>query len=91
MRAQDSNDGGKHATIYRIVSPDHVCPFGEAAVGLLRNVGYEVDDHWLTSRPEIDAYMARLGVRTTPQIFIDGERIGGYDELSARFDSARGS
>jgi glutaredoxin len=76
---------GKRATIYRIVSPEHVCPFGEAAVELLQGQGFEIDDHWLRSRPETEAYMSEQDVRTTPQIFIDGERIGGFDELKARF------
>jgi alkyl hydroperoxide reductase subunit F len=32
--------------------------------------------------PEWDAMTARTGGRTTPQILIDGEVIGGYDELA---------
>ncbi|BBI71298.2 hypothetical protein HAALTHF_11850n [Vreelandella aquamarina] len=30
---------------------------------------------------EIDAFKAREDVDTTPQVYIDGERIGGYEEL----------
>lgn len=75
----------KHATIYRMVMPQHTCPFGLKAKDLLRRKGYAVDDHWLTTREETDAFKAKHGVRTTPQTFIDGERIGGHDDLRRLF------
>ena len=71
----------KSATLYRMVLPDHVCPFGVRAKQLLEGAGYTVDDRLLTSREETDAYQAKEGVATTPQVFIDGERIGGSDDL----------
>lgn len=69
------------ATLYRMVLPDHTCPFGVRAKGLLEEHGYEIDDRILSSRSEVDAFEAEHDVETTPQIFIDGERIGGSDEL----------
>lgn len=74
----------KSATLYRMVLPDHVCPFGVAAKELLQERGYDVDDRVLSTREETDALKEKLGVATTPQIFIDDERIGGYDELEQR-------
>jgi glutaredoxin 3 len=74
-------DQGNRATLYRMVLPDHVCPFGVRARELLEREGYEVDDRLLTSRDETDAFKAEHGVPTTPQVFIDGERIGGASEL----------
>ncbi len=71
--------------LYRMVMPGHVCPHGLKARWLLRHKGYEVEDHWLTSREETDAFKAAHDVRTTPQIFIDGERIGGHDDLRRHF------
>ncbi|MBH1998575.1 MAG: glutaredoxin [Sphingomonadaceae bacterium] len=71
----------KRATLYRMVMPGHICPYGVKARWLLRRRGYVVDDHWLTTREETDAFKATHGVRTTPQIFIDGQRIGGHDDL----------
>ncbi|MFA9199690.1 MAG: MauE/DoxX family redox-associated membrane protein [Cypionkella sp.] len=65
--------------------PDHVCPYGIKAKWLLERHGYEVEDHWLTSRAETDAYKAAHGVETTPQAFIGGERIGGYTDLRRHF------
>ena len=47
----------------------------------LENAGYKVEDHHLTTREQTDAFKDEHGVKTTPQTFIDGERIGGYEEL----------
>lgn len=61
--------------------PGHRCPFGQKAYHLLRRKGFEVEDHWLTTREAVDAFKAEHAVATTPQVFIDGQRIGGYDAL----------
>ena len=71
----------EQATLYRMVMDKHMCPFGLKAKALLEREGYTVDDHWLKSRAETDAYKAEAGVKTTPQILIGGNRIGGYDDL----------
>jgi len=71
----------KTATLYRMVLPDHTCPFGVHAKGLLEAAGFKVDDRILGSRVEVDAFEAEQGVATTPQIFIGKERIGGSDDL----------
>jgi glutaredoxin len=69
------------ATLYRMVLPDHVCPFGVRARQLLEDAGYAVDDRLLRTREEVDRFKADQGVTTTPVIFIDGEKIGGSDDL----------
>ena len=79
------SDAGRTAALHRMVMPGHLCPFGLKSKALLQRHGYEVEDHPLTSREEVDAFMAEHGVKTTPQTFIGGERIGGYDELRAHF------
>jgi glutaredoxin len=68
-----------------MVMDQHVCPFGLKAKDLLRRKGYVIDDHWLTTRAEVDAFKAEHGVKTTPQIFIGDKRIGGYDDLRRHF------
>ena len=73
------------ATIYRMVMEKHTCPYGLKAVHLLRRRGYTVDDHWLTTREQTDGFKAEHQVKTTPQTFIDGKRIGGYDDLRRYF------
>ena len=75
----------EHAEIYRMVMPHHTCPYGLKALDLLKREGYAVDDHHLTTREETDAFKAEHGVKTTPQTFIDGARIGGYDDLRRHF------
>ncbi|KPQ21816.1 MauE/DoxX family redox-associated membrane protein [Halomonas sp. HL-93] len=69
------------ARVYRMKTADHLCPFGLKTVDLLKRKGFEVDDHPLTSRDEIDAFKARENVDTTPQVYIGDERIGGYEAL----------
>ena len=69
------------ATLHRMVMDDHTCPYGLKARDLLRRKGYTVEDHHLTTREATDAFKAEHGVATTPQTFIDGKRIGGYDDL----------
>jgi glutaredoxin len=71
----------KTATLYRMVLPDHVCPFGVRAKQMLEGSGFRVEDRVLTSREEVDAFEGEQGVDTTPQVFIDGERVGGSDDL----------
>jgi glutaredoxin len=71
----------RKAILYRMVMPDHVCPWGLKAKHLLRRSGYEVEDHHLTTRESTDAFKAHHGVATTPQVFIGGTRVGGYDDL----------
>lgn len=71
----------KKAILYRMVMPEHVCPWGLKARDLLKRSGYEVEDHYLRTRDETDAFKAEHGVATTPQVFIRGQRIGGYDDL----------
>ncbi len=73
------------AILYRMVMPDHVCPYGLKALHLLRSRGYAVDDRWLRTREETDAFKAEHGVKTTPQVFIGGRRIGGHDDLRRHF------
>lgn len=71
----------KTAVLHRMVMPGHTCPYGLKARHLLRSKGYTVEDRHLTTREQTDRLKAEHGVATTPQTFIDGVRIGGYDDL----------
>lgn len=75
----------RQATLYRMVMDKHLCPYGLKAKDLLRRQGFSVEDQWLTSRAATDAFKAEHDVETTPQTFIAGERIGGYDDLRRYF------
>jgi glutaredoxin len=72
---------GKTAVLYRMALPDHLCPSGQKARWLLKSKGYEVDDRLFRARPEVDAFKEEHDVPTTPQIWIEGERVGGYQAL----------
>jgi glutaredoxin/uncharacterized membrane protein YphA (DoxX/SURF4 family) len=71
----------KTAVLYRMVTPEHICPFGVKSKHLLEKHGFEVEDHHLKDREQTDAFQKEHQVKTTPQTFIDGERVGGLDEL----------
>ena len=72
----------RHATLYRMKLPDHECPYGLLAKRMLDDAGFDVEEHLLTTREEVDAFKAEHGVDTTPLVFVDGERIGGSEELA---------
>ena len=69
-----------------MVMPEHTCPFGLKSLDLLEREGFKVSDHHLETREETDAFKAAQDVKTTPQTFIDGQRVGGYDDLRRYFD-----
>ena len=71
------------ATLTRMVLPDHECPFGVRAKAMLEQAGFEVDEHILASREEVDAFKSEHGIATTPLIEIDGKAIGGSNDLEA--------
>lgn len=73
------------AVLHRMVLEHHTCPYGLKARHLLRSKGYAVEDHLLTTREQVDAFKAAHGVATTPQVFIGGERVGGFDDLKRFF------
>lgn len=76
-----ATSSAKKSTLYRMVTDKHICPFGLKAKYLLEKNGYKVEDHRLQNREETDAFKKEHDVKTTPQVFISGERIGGYEDL----------
>ena len=81
----DRTNDPKTATVYRMVMPSHVCPYGLKTIDLLERQGFEIEDHHLETREETDAFKQKHDVKTTPQTFIGGKRIGGYDDLREHF------
>lgn len=65
-----------------VVWSKDVCPFCEQAKGLLKMKGIEFEEkkigHGYTREDLLEAVPA---ARTVPQIFIDGQLIGGFTEL----------
>lgn len=62
------------------------CPYAFKAIELLdrHNIAYRV--HVFSDQTEEDVFKEEHGVTTTPQVFLDGQRIGGYDELVKHFE-----
>lgn len=73
--------------LYRMVLPEHTCPYGVRAKQLLESSEVEFEDRILSSRDEVDAFEDEHQVDTTPQIFVDEERIGGSEELKRWLES----
>jgi glutaredoxin len=71
----------KLATLYRMETDTHICPFGLRAKDLLRRNGFQIDDRILSSRAEVDNIKSKLDVKTTPQVIIGETRIGGFEDL----------
>jgi glutaredoxin len=75
----------KSAALFRMVMDKHVCPWGLKSKYLLERQGYAVEDHPLRTEAENETFKAEHGVKTTPQTFIGGKRIGGYEDLLRYF------
>ena len=78
----------RNAVLYRMKLPTHECPYGLLAKRMLEDAGFAIEEHLLTSRDEVDAFKSEHGVAATPQVFINGERIGGSDELADYLEHA---
>ncbi|SEO93090.1 Glutaredoxin [Methylobacterium sp. ap11] len=78
----------RKAALHRMATPEHTCPYGLKAKDLLERKGFQVDDHLLTTQEETDRFKAEHQVRTTPQTFINGERVGGFGDLRRHFGKA---
>ncbi len=68
-----------------------VCPYCVRAEQLLNRKGVtEIEKIRIDLQPELRiAMVEKTGRRTVPQIFIDEQHIGGYDDLAA-LDQAGG-
>jgi len=62
-----------------------VCPYCIRAEQLLQRKGVsEIEKIRVDLQPELRiAMVEKTGRRTVPQIFINGQHIGGYDDLAA--------
>jgi len=60
-----------------------VCPYCVAAKHWLKTNNFQYEEVLIDSDDARQAFIDKVGpgVRTVPQIFVDGERIGGYNEL----------
>lgn len=62
------------------------CPFCTQAKNLMKSKGWEFTEHYIsadTRETLLEELTSRLGTppRTVPQIFIDDQPVGGYNDL----------
>jgi glutaredoxin 3 len=62
-----------------------VCPYCVRAEQLLHRKGVQdIEKIRIDLQPELrDEMIQKTGRRTVPQIFINGEHVGGYDDMAA--------
>ena len=77
------------AVLYRMVLPDHTCPYGLLAKRMLEDADIPFEDRLLSSRDEVEAFKAEHEIATTPLVIIDGEPIGGSEELARYLESSK--
>lgn len=66
------------------------CPFCQNAKRLLESKGYKYDEIKLDNdEKKREELIAQTGQSTVPFVFIDGELIGGYDDLKALDDKGQ--
>ncbi|ASV44444.1 hypothetical protein PBI_SCTP2_429 [Salicola phage SCTP-2] len=59
-----------------------VCPYCKKAVNLIDREGHTYDYVNIQKNDQAREYIKEeLSLRTVPQVFLNGERIGGYDDL----------
>lgn len=67
---------------YIVIYSKYQCPYCEAAKRLLESKGVEYVNYDVDKDQErLAEMMTRSGRRTVPQVFINGEHIGGSDDL----------
>ena len=61
------------------------CPFCVKAKNLLKNKGIEYEEKNIAEGYNIQDLLELVpNARTMPQIWLDGEHLGGYDQLEAK-------
>ena len=64
------------------------CPYCRRAKSMLKSLGLEYTDYDITNNEELYQEMVeRSGEKSFPQIFIDDQKIGGYDDLIEKVSS----
>ena len=59
------------------------CPYCTRAKNLLSKKGYVFEEIDVSDAPDRRAWLVKTtGRRTVPQIFIDGNPVGGYDDIA---------
>jgi glutaredoxin 3 len=64
-----------------------MCPYCVSAKSLLSKKGYEIDERIIGIKFTKEQLLESVpNARTVPQIFLDDEYVGGYDDLVKYFE-----
>ncbi|MEM5475085.1 glutaredoxin [Pacificibacter sp. AS14] len=77
------------AVLHRMDLPNYTCGYGTAALDLLERNGFNVEDNVLRTRHETDAFKDKHHITTTPLVFIDGVKIGGFTDLQKHLNAQK--
>jgi len=67
-----------------VIYSKNYCPYCDRAKNLLNSKGIPFEERNIEGKPEeFKALMEKTGMRTVPQIFINDELIGGFDDMNA--------
>ena len=70
-----------------IVWSKTLCPYCVNAKNLLTQKGYEIEERVIGNGFSKEQLLEEVPMaRTVPQIFLDGEYVGGYDDLVKHFE-----
>jgi glutaredoxin len=68
------------------------CPYCVSAVALLKSKGYEIEERKIGVDWSKEQLLESVPLaRTVPQIFLDGEYVGGFDNLVKHFEMKDGT
>lgn len=59
------------------------CPNCVSAKALLKSKGLEYEEYDILNCPEVLRQLSSVGAKQMPQIFINGQRVGGFAGLQA--------
>lgn len=60
------------------------CPYCTRAKSLLANKSVAFQEVDVSARPDLRSFLAeRTGQRTVPQVFVNGESLGGFTDIAA--------
>ena len=64
-----------------------MCGYCVKAKSVLKNKGLDFEEINIEEKPEAREFVINEGHRTMPQIYVDGNSIGGYNELLKYVDT----
>ena len=71
--------------MYVVIGKDN-CPWCEKAKELLADTGNVFEYFDINKDPAMRHFLVSSGLSTVPQVYLDGELVGGFDDLKASLE-----